>query len=153
MYAHFAQDTRHYTHMYTHVQMRHDIHMHTHVQVVMTHTCTLELTPPLSQWHTCDVHVHIWYRQSWHTHIHSIQNIRHDTHMYTRVDPSSIVLTLVTGTGWRRLIGSLIFIGHFPPKWPIFSGSWVMSQWVMAYIYTLDVSTGESSSSHHVHTF
>ena len=26
---------------------------------------------------------------------------------------------------WRRLVGSLIFIDHFLPKWPIFSGSFV----------------------------
>ena len=27
--------------------------------------------------------------------------------------------------GWRGLIGSLMFIGHFLRKWPIFSGSFV----------------------------
>ena len=47
-------------------------------------------------------------------------------HVHTQsVCTGAWLLYTVTCTGWRRLIRSLIFIGHFPQKRPIFSVSFV----------------------------
>jgi len=69
------------------------------------------------------------------THIHTLQ---HDQKKPTGRNPSECqsedkankkrCIEVLHCTGWRRLVGSLIFIGHFPQKWPRFSGSFMDSE-------------------------
>jgi len=46
-------------------------------------------------------------------------------YIYTCIHVHTHIPLVKQRTGWRRLIGSLIFMGHFPQKWPISSGSFV----------------------------
>jgi len=64
-----------------------------------------------------------------HTHTHTHICIYHDIcHACKKPQRLTLVKTSFQremATGWRRLIGSLISIGHHLQKWPIFSGSFV----------------------------
>jgi len=92
--------------------------------------------------HTCDMtHIRA-HRECYHTTHTQGHHMRDVTHSHEWHDSFTCVtwlihtchtsetwlkfrLTASVTTGWRRLTGSLIFIGHFLQKWPLCSGSFV----------------------------
>jgi len=84
--------------------------------------------------YTC---VYLWINIYTRMYIHNtcIHNNKYNTYMranmnlsaHTSVYTYTFIICVYTHpcTGWRRLIGSLIFIGHFLQKWPIFNVSFV----------------------------
>jgi len=101
-----------YTHtcVYTYIC----IYIHTHISNMYIHTYVYtnidpsQILPEVLEYrlgyHAC-VHVYVY--------MYTHRNVCIHVHKHTQITTHLVFCEKILSTGWRRLIGSLIFIGHF----------------------------------------